>query len=86
MRPSVGRIVHFTPASGGRAVAAIVTRVDEQLALPTHPHLADDEASFQVWLVVFNHTSTIQDVMFSDGPVSWAPEPKPGCWSWPPRV
>jgi hypothetical protein len=86
MRPSICRMVVYTAPAGARGLAAVITRVDEQLALPTHPHLADDENSFQVWLAVFAHTATIRGLEFSDAPVPFSPDPKPGHWSWPPRV
>lgn len=79
--PSVGRVVHYhsygTP--GGEflpeARAAIITAV-----YPEPPELADPEL-LHVGLCVLNPTG-----MFFNQLVPFSEEPKPGHWSWPPRV
>lgn len=70
-KPSVGRIVHYTPDdSDQRPWAAIITRVSR------------DESRLDVNLTVFmpdGSTSPREIVEFSE-------KPQPGHWSWPPRV
>ncbi|WP_280420645.1 hypothetical protein [Nocardia carnea] len=81
MKPSVGRIVHFqtygTPGGEHQpeTLAAIVTKVkncDPELGKPDCPH-----ATLHVFYP--NGTSDKADVPYSE-------DPKPGHWSWPPRV
>lgn len=82
-QPTIGRIVHYT--SHGSPVlpdgtqkykplprAAIVTAVPE----PT-----PDGAPGVLSLCVLNPVG-----MFFDEAVPYAEEPRPGHWSWPPRV
>jgi len=80
--PSIGRTVHYrsygTP--GGEYLpeprAAIITCVYDDVA----PDLAD-EAETYAGLCVLNPTG-----MFFNQLVPFSEEPKPGHWSWPPRV
>jgi hypothetical protein len=75
--PSIGRIVHYhsygTP--GGEYLpeprAAIVT------ALPPE----DIGMWTGISLCILNPTG-----MFFNSDVKYSEDPKPGCWSWPPRV
>ncbi|HKU01423.1 MAG TPA: hypothetical protein VJQ80_01265 [Arthrobacter sp.] len=81
MTPSIGRIVHYhsygTP--GGEYLpeprAAIITAIPD--ALPAH--WADRKSP--VSLCILNPTG-----MFFNELVAFSEEPKPGHWSWPPRV
>lgn len=69
-KPSVGRIVHYTPDGEPGPWAAIITRVSV------------DAARFDVNLGVFMPSGCVsprENVEFSE-------KPSPGCWSWPPRV
>ena len=91
MKPSVGRIVHYqsygTP--GGeykpKARAAIITECEP---LPTSEHCIgvasdeyyQDETSYSVQICILNPTG----MFFAHA--KFSPEPKPGCWSWPPRA
>lgn len=78
--PAVGRIVHYhsygTP--GGEFLpeprAAIITAV--RSIVPDHPELTQYAS-----LAVLNPTG-----MFFNENVPYSAEPKPGHWSWPPRV
>ncbi len=76
-QPSIGRIVHYqsygTP--GGEYLpeprAAIITTIAAPTA--TEPD--------RVGLAVLNPTG-----MFFNASVPYSEDPKPGHWSWPPRV
>ncbi|MFJ1459732.1 hypothetical protein [Nocardia sp. N2S4-5] len=78
--PSIGRIVHYqtygTPGGEFRPqpLAALITGVRDDFG-------TDDAPESRVSLVVFydNGFSNKTNVRFSE-------EPKPGHWSWPPRV
>jgi hypothetical protein len=77
-QPSIGRIVHYhsygTP--GGEYLpeprAAIITEIVED---------SDKVHAPVVSLAVLNPTG-----MFFNQSVIYSEEPKPGHWSWPPRV
>lgn len=70
-KPSVGRIVHYTPDSDEPGPwAAIITRV------------SIDVARLDVNLGVFSPNGFLSP---RDG-VEFSEKPSPGCWSWPPRV
>lgn len=77
-KPSIGRIVHYrsygTP--GGEFLpeprAAIITEVN---------HVSEDGKTMVASLAVLNPTG-----MFFNTSVPYSEDPKPGCWSWPPRV
>lgn len=79
MKPSIGRIVHYhsygTPNGEylPEVRAAIVTEVQE--------FENSDGVEFYVGLCVLNPTG-----MFFNRAVKFSEEPKPGHWSWPPRV
>lgn len=84
MKPSIGRIVHYhsygTP--GGEYLpeprAAIITEVKEvDKSLPGEPDLKIQFVS----LAVLNPTG-----IFFNTEVPYSVSPKPGHWSWPPRV
>jgi hypothetical protein len=78
-RPSVGRIVHYqsygTPGgehrSAPRAATVTATRAED-------PSIVDDTT---VHLAVLNPTG-----MFFNLHVPYSETPRPGHWSWPPRV
>lgn len=90
-QPTVGRIVHYqaygTPGGEYPSVprAAIVTQVLVETPLMGGSEVGDDEpeAVFKgkVGLAILNPTG-----MFFNPSVPYSEEPKPGCWSWPPRV
>lgn len=75
-KPSIGRVVHYqafgTPGGEHPSVprAAVITEVGD----PSDPRSA-------VGLAVLNPTG-----MFFNRSVPFSEQPKPGCWSWPPRV
>jgi hypothetical protein len=75
MKPSIGRIVHYqsygTP--GGEYLA------EPRAAVITA--LVDGHDHGYVGLAVFNPTG-----MFFHTEVPFSADPKPGHWSWPPRV
>lgn len=79
-KPSIGRTVHYhsygTP--GGEYLpeprAAIITQVLEDFG-------TDEAPETRVGLAVLNPTG-----MFFNPSVPFSEEPKPGHWSWPPRV
>jgi len=74
--PSVGRIVHYqshgTPGGEypSKARAAIITEIGESF-----------DGTPRISLCVLNPVG-----MFFDQYVPYSEEPKPGHWSWPPRV
>ncbi len=77
-RPSVGRIVHYqaygTPGGEYKSEprAAIITQV-----LTTE----QGAETMEVGLAIMNPTG-----MFFNPIIPYSAEPKPGHWSWPPRV
>lgn len=77
MTPSVGRVVHYCSrgSADGRFPsvprAAIITEVLQSIN-PDAPAVS---------LAVLNPTG-----LFFDQEVPYSAEPKPGHWSWPPRV
>lgn len=72
-KPSVGRVVHYQSfgTPGGEYLPA------PRAAIVTQVN--DDAGS--VGLCILNPTGQFFNVA-----VPYSPEPKPGCWSWPPRV
>ncbi|MDF3280910.1 hypothetical protein [Gordonia sp. N1V] len=76
MKPSVGRIVHYT-AEDGEPIAAIITMVD--------PAGSDD-----VTLTAFPPGVMPGPILDGDSSapaaIPYAEAPTPGHWSWPPRV
>lgn len=79
--PAIGRIVHYqsygTPAGEflSEPRAAVITEVDKNQRFPRLDSQGD------VGLCVLNPTG-----MFFSRHVPFSDEPKPGHWSWPPRV
>lgn len=77
-KPSVGRIVHYqshgSPNGQHKSEprAAIITAVREDVSGKDPQGCVD--------LCVLNPTG-----MYFDRATPHSPEPKPGCWSWPPR-
>jgi len=73
--PSIGRVVHYhsygTP--GGEF------KPEPRAAIITA--VAEETGLSGVCLAVLNPTG-----MFFNTGVQYSEEPKPGCWSWPPRV
>ena len=84
MKPSVGRVVHYhsygTPGGEYKPEprAAIITEIDGFYSEETHEFAGTMP---DVGLCVLNPTG-----MFFNRSVKYSAEPKPGCWSWPPRV
>lgn len=71
MKPTVGRIVHFTALEGNPGpYAGIIVRV----------YLVDDDWE-TVDLVTFGSGS-----IHHENDVDFSETRKPGCWSWPPRA
>lgn len=83
MKPTVGRIVHYTnlgDADGKyppETQAAIITKVTPTVAEAG----AGDESAFDVQLAVFYPTG----LFFMDRPVPYWTASKRGHWTWPPR-
>lgn len=81
-KPSVGRTVHFTPPQECRNdktpefYAAIITQVNLG-----PPEGAMSDLGETVELVTFGPNS-----VYFQHRVPFAPEHKPGTWTWPPRV
>lgn len=84
--PSIGRIVHYhsygTP--GGEYLpeprAAIITAIIDP-STPPSPLFYGADGHPRVSLAIMNPTG-----MHFNLDVSFAEEPKPGHWSWPPRA
>jgi hypothetical protein len=72
MKPSIGRIVHYQSYG---------TPNGEYLPEPRAAVITSVGVVGQVGLCVLNPTG----IFFNDS-VAYSDEPKPGHWSWPPRV
>lgn len=89
MVPSVGRIVHYTnlgDADGKyppEQQAALITKVvPAGTAFPDRGGWEEwDERGYNVSLHIFYETG---DFLMKD--VTFSPEYKRGCWTWPPKV
>lgn len=81
-KPTVGRIVHYqaygTPGGEFPSVprAAVITEVHYE-----PPTEGEEPKVSMVGLCVLNPTG-----QFFNRDVRYSAEPKPGYWSWPPRV
>lgn len=73
MKPTVGRIVHYQSygTPGGEYLP------EPRAAIITT--VTGD--SMAVGLAVLNPMG-----MFFNGPILYSEQPRPGCWSWPPKV
>lgn len=89
-KPTLGRVVIYTArgSADGRFKpedrAAIITRVDENPFRDMDPEPMSEqyeEDRHLVDIVVLNPQG-----IFFDSNVTFSPEAKPGCWSWPVRV
>lgn len=87
-KPTVGHIVHYTSRGSADGYfmpverAAIIVEVeyaDRYFGSDDDPEYPED--NYDVTLMVCNPSG-----IFFDEKVIFSPEPKPGCWSWPPRV
>lgn len=87
MRPSVGRIVHYT--SLGSADGKFPPEVQAALITSAVPkrenHLHDDEDEYDVYLRVF-YGNDRGSGDFAMAKVPFFVEPQPGHWNWPPRT
>lgn len=70
--PSVGRIVHYQ---------SFGTPNGEYKSKPIAAIITQVNSEQKVGLCIFNPTG-----LFFNPDVQFSEEPKPGCWSWPPRV
>ncbi len=90
MIPTLGRIVHYTAVSNqaGETViyAAIITQVRPHKEFHEGQQIPQkEEHKVRVSLHVFCHENfNVGSLELPD--VTGHPEPRPGCWSWPPRV
>lgn len=81
--PAVGRIVHYQARGSADGVfkpeprAAIITAIGGMSRQDGGP----DGWQLTVSLAVLNPTG-----LFFDEKVMYSPTPKPGSWSWPPRI
>lgn len=75
MTPTIGRTVHYVSRGSADGQFSPTRRA----AIITE--VRDDIEDGVVSLAVLNPTG-----LFFDQHVSFAEEPTPGCWSWPPRV
>ena len=71
-QPTIGRIVHYHSYG---------TPGGEYLPEPRAAIVTEVDTSTTVGLCVLNPTG-----MFFNRTVCFSEEPKPGCWSWPPRA
>jgi hypothetical protein len=71
-KPSVGRIVHYQ---------SFGTPNGEYNSLPRAAVITQVIDQETVGLAILNPTG-----MFFTPQVAFSAEPKPGCWSWPPRT
>ena len=90
MIPTLGRVVHYTTSANqaGDPVtyAAIITQVRPHREFYEGQQIPQkEEHKVRVSLHVFCHENfNVGSLDLPD--VNWSPEPKSGCWSWPPRV
>ncbi len=76
-KPSIGRIVHYQ--SYGTPNGEYLP--EPRAAVVTELSKAEGSDELLVGLCIMNPTG----LFFTRG-VSYSETPKPGCWSWPPRV
>ena len=80
MKPTIGRIVHFTLADGQVRPALIVRTWPEITAY-------NDGVNLQIFMddnAQGNGNDSTPSPMWKTS-VQRADEPTPGCWNWPPR-
>lgn len=80
MKPTVGRIVHYTPFDNEAPGpwAAVITLVS-----------TIDETAQKGGVVPIVNLTLFPPYGIAEVPslgVAYSEEPKPGCWSWPPRT
>lgn len=72
-KPTVGRIVHYHIEDSTEPYAALITAVNP-----------DDTVELNVFA---KRGSPLKNGQFGEGIIaSFSEEPKPGHWTWPPRV
>lgn len=71
MKPSVGRIVHFTPAEG-QYCAAIITAVYTDARDEVNLFVITSDTTYFVWAAVSDGVAGSREAV--------------GCWCWPARV
>ncbi len=88
MKPTLGRIVHYTSLGSGdgkfppETQAAIITAVKlHNQFYEGQPRPDGEENTYRVSLHIFYTTG-----QFDMGDVPWSLESKRGHWMWPPKV
>lgn len=79
-KPTVGRIVHYIRTDDTITLAAIITAVSAVEQSSNDP----EEDGMPLVNLHFLHPGGM-DFGGRQG-ASFSKDPKPGCWSWPPRV
>jgi hypothetical protein len=80
-KPSVGRIVHYQ--SYGTPLGEYTSQPRAAVITELYPHCENEAPlpDMTVGLCILNPTG-----LFFTKHVQYSEEPRPGCWSWPPRA
>lgn len=80
MRPSKGRVVHYTPIDAKESLVGFILKAEQRTGFDKNR--ASDESQ---WVVQIRAMTGLSDVLAEDPPFSSKID-LPGHWNWPPAV